>query len=139
MAQSKIVYGIDLGTTNSAIARFTAGTAVIQKSSIGSDTTPSCVTVSARGRLSVGQRAYQQLSKDYQLAYTREGYKINSFIEFKRVMGTDEKIHCANLGRDFSPEELSAEVLKELRKYVLNDDVKTAAEGCPTEAITVEE
>ena len=131
MAQPKILYGIDLGTTNSAIAKFTAGTAVIQKSPIGGDTTPSCVTVSGRGRLTVGQRAYQQLSKDYQLAYTRDGYKINSFIEFKRVMGTDEKIHCDNLNKDFTPEELSAEVLKELRKYVLDDDVKSAVITVP--------
>lgn len=131
MAQPKILYGIDLGTTNSAIAKYTAGTAVIQKSSIGGDTTPSCVTVSGRGRLSVGQRAYQQLSKDYQLAYTREDYKINSFIEFKRVMGTDEKIYCANLDKSFTPEELSAEVLKELRKYVLNDEVKSAVITVP--------
>lgn len=131
MAQPKILYGIDLGTTNSAIAKFTAGMAVIQKSPIGGDTTPSCVTVSGRGRLTVGQRAYQQLSKDYQLAYTREGYKINSFIEFKRVMGTDEKIHCDNLNKDFTPEELSAEVLKELRKYVLDDDVKSAVITVP--------
>ena len=131
MAHSKVLYGIDLGTTNSAIAKFSAGTAHIQKNSFGSDTTPSCVTVSGKGRISVGQRAYQQLSRDYQLAYTRDDYKINSFIEFKRLMGTDEKIYCPNLDKEFSPEELSAEVLKELRKYFLDDDVKSAVITVP--------
>ena len=41
-------------------------------------------------------------------------------------MGTDEKILCTNLQRTFNPEELSAEVLKELKKFVLDDEVKSA-------------
>lgn len=131
MATNKIIYGIDLGTTNSAIARFENGTSVIKKSGLGSDTTPSCVSVSPKGKISVGQKALAQLGKDYQLSSIKEGYQVNSFVEFKRVMGTDEKIHCSNLNKDFTPEELSAEVLKELRKYVLDDDVKTAVITVP--------
>ena len=126
MSKSKYIYGIDLGTTNSAIARFENEKPVIQKTKLGHDTMPSCVTVTRNGNINVGQKAYSQLGKDLQLAFTREGYSINTFVEFKRLMGTDEKILCTNLQRTFNPEKLSAEVLKELKKFVLDDEVKSA-------------
>ena len=129
MKSNKIIYGIDLGTTNSAIARFENGKAVVKKSSLQGDTTPSCVAFTKSGKTLVGVKAH--LEKDYQLAFVRDGYESNSFIEFKRQMGTDVKMTCKNLGRDVDPEELSAEVLKELRKYVLDDDVRTAVITVP--------
>lgn len=131
MKSNKIIYGIDLGTTNSAIARFENGKAVVKKSSLQGDTTPSCVAYTKSGKTLVGVKAHAQLEKDYQLAFVRDGYESNSFIEFKRQMGTDVKMPCKNLGHDLDPEELSAEVLKELRKYVLDDDVRTAVITVP--------
>ncbi len=131
MKSNKIIYGIDLGTTNSAIARFENGKAVVKKSSLQGDTTPSCVAFTKSGKTLVGVKAHAQLEKDYQLAFVRDGYESNSFIEFKRQMGTDVKMACKNLGRDTNPEELSAEVLKELRKYVLDDEVRTAVITVP--------
>lgn len=131
MKSNKIIYGIDLGTTNSAIARFENGKAAVKKSSLQGDTTPSCVAFTKSGKTLVGVKAHSQLEKDYQLAFVRDGYESNSFIEFKRLMGTDVKMTCKNLGREVNPEELSAEVLKELRKYVLDDDVRTAVITVP--------
>ena len=128
---NKILYGIDLGTTNSAISRFNYEEASVIKNALNSDTTSSCVSVNPKGRLSIGQRAYSQLGRDLQNAFIKENYEINSFVEFKRVMGTDALIHCSNLQKDFKPEELSAEVLKELRKYVLNEEVKSAVITVP--------
>ena len=123
MASNKIIYGIDLGTTNSAIARFEDGKAVIKKSPVQGDTTPSCVTINPKGRTLVGVKAYAQLGKDWALSFIKEGYKKNTFVEFKRIMGTDETIYSYNLeksGQDpyLTPEQLSAEVLKTLRSYV---------------------
>ena len=43
MGRFKIDYGIDLGTTNSAISRMENGEPVIQKTMIQKDTCPSCV------------------------------------------------------------------------------------------------
>jgi len=43
MARVKIDYGIDLGTTNSAIARMENGEVKIIKSDTQKDTTPSCI------------------------------------------------------------------------------------------------
>lgn len=136
MANNKIIYGIDLGTTNSAIARFENGVAVIKKSPSNGDITPSCVAVNPKGRMTVGDKAYLQMGKDWTLSFVRDGYQRNTFAEFKRIMGTDEKLYSYNLeksGQDpyLTPEMLSAEVLKTLRSYVLDDDVKEAVITVP--------
>lgn len=131
MKSNKIIYGIDLGTTNSAIARFENGKAIVKKSGVQGDTTPSCVAFTKSGKTLVGVKAHSQLEKDFQLSCVKENYKPNSFIEFKRKMGTDESMHCHNLNRNVTPEELSSEVLKELRKYILDDDVRTAVITVP--------
>jgi molecular chaperone DnaK len=136
MTNDKIIYGIDLGTTNSAIARFENGQAVIKKSPMQGDTTPSCVTVNPKGRMLVGAKAYSQLGKDWALSYIKEGYQRNTFVEFKRIMGTDETLYSFNLEKSgqnpyLTPEILSAEVLKTLRSYVLDDDVKEAVITVP--------
>ena len=129
MTNNKIVYGIDLGTTNSAIAKFEGGKAVVKKSNLQGDTTPSCIYVTPKGRFVVGQKSYTQMSKDMALEYTKPGYVPNTFIEFKRVMGTDETMHSTNLEKagispELTPEQLSSEVLKTLRSYILDEDVK---------------
>ena len=131
MEKNRIIYGIDLGTTNSAIARFENGCSVVKKSNLGSDTTPSCVAVTPKGRILVGHKALGQYQKDHQLAFIKDGYTVNSFVEFKRLMGTDEKFHCSYNDTDYTPEELSSEVLKELRRYILDDEAKTAVITVP--------
>ncbi len=128
---ARVNYGIDLGTTNSAIAHFEKGETVIKKSPTQGDTTPSCVAVSPVGRILVGQKAFRQYQKDLQLSFVRPGYSINSFVEFKRQMGTDESFYSSNAKKDFSPEELSSEVLKELKKYDLSGSTKCAVITVP--------
>ena len=128
---ARVNYGIDLGTTNSAIAHFENGETVIKKSPTQGDTTPSCVAVSPVGRILVGQKAFRQYQKDLQLSFVRQGYSINSFVEFKRQMGTDETFYSSNSKKEFSPEELSAEVLKELKKYDLSGITKCAVITVP--------
>lgn len=127
----KIIYGIDLGTTNSAIARFENGKAVVVKNSIQSDTTPSCVAFPRPGRVVVGAKARTQLEKDYIAAFKKEDYKPLTFIEFKRLMGTDHTYECRNFEGELTPEVLSSEVLKTLRRDVLDEDVKTAVITVP--------
>ncbi len=136
MSSNKIIYGIDLGTTNSAIAKYDNGQAVVKKSMFQSDTTPSCVYITPKGQEVVGHRAYAQLSKDLRFAFTKYNYQNNTFIEFKRIMGTTEKVyssHLAKNGREpyLSPEELSAAVLSTLRSYVHDEDVREAVITVP--------
>ena len=111
MTRSTIDYGIDLGTTNSEIAVFTHGdgnkTEII-KNIEGFENTPSAVWIDGKGRQYVGKQAKDRAEED-------EG---NAKIEFKRQMGKEETFDFTATGRKLKPEELSAEVLKQLKKNV---------------------
>lgn len=132
MASLKIIYGIDLGTTNSAITRFENGRAVVKKNSMQSDTTPSVVAYRQKGKApSVGSRARNQLDKDRIMAFRKPGYQSNVFLEFKRLMGTDHQFNCSAIDENLTPEQLSAEVLKELRKNVNDEEVTSAVITVP--------
>ncbi|RLB71518.1 MAG: hypothetical protein DRH07_06410 [Deltaproteobacteria bacterium] len=133
MARTKIDYGIDLGTTNSAIARMDEGENRIIKSDDGqSDTTPSCVAFNKKQTCFIGLKAFNRVSDESAKAFnqfSRSGkYKKekNAYIEFKRSMGSDKKYESSFMEHDFSSEELSAEVLKKLKSYVRDDSEITA-------------
>ena len=122
MARVKIDYGIDLGTTNSSICRMEKGEPVVIKTDTLKDTLPSCVSINRRGGIMVGDSAYATMKSDKRRA-SKTGHAMdsNTYIEFKRTMGTDTKYHSSNAGRDFISEELSAEVLKALKSYVTDE------------------
>lgn len=115
MARTKIDYGIDLGTTNSAISRIESGEAKIIKVNGQDDTMPSCIAYNKKGML-VGRKAFDAHKGEQDLRLSRD-IEPNAFIEFKRTMGTDKKYFSSNLGKELSSEELSAEVLKSLKSF----------------------
>lgn len=122
--RSKIDYGIDLGTTNSAIARMENGVPTIIKTDVQKDTMPSCVHINRAKNIDVGDRAFGILVKDNARAVkTFKLEKINTFTEFKRTMGTTETKESESMQRSFSSEELSAEVLKKLKSFVLDENI----------------
>ena len=124
MARTKIDYGIDLGTTNSAICRMESGEAVIKKTDTLKDTMPSAVYINKKKTIQVGDSAYNNLRRDKLKAMKNwESSDSNAFIEFKRTMGTDKKYFSSNLDQEFSSEELSAEVLKTLKGFVKDEGV----------------
>ena len=101
-----IDFGIDLGTTNSAIAVFHNGAAVVIKSPVtNADVTPSAVTL-ADGREWVGAAAKNILQ-------TSTDYADFTFFEFKRNIGTVKEWPLPD-GTLVTPEELSAKVLRSL-------------------------
>ncbi len=55
--------GIDLGTTNSAIAVIVGGKPVVVRNSLNHETTPSAVRVRANGAIDVGDLAYSRLGQ----------------------------------------------------------------------------
>ncbi len=118
----KIKYGIDLGTTNSAIATIKNGNCEVIKSQ-NQDTIPSCVQFTTRKATITGAAAL--------IAYGDSRNRSNTFIEFKRTMGTQKKYHSSNMERDFSSEELSAEVLKKLKEYTQDDKFKSVVITIP--------
>lgn len=110
MSRSTIDFGIDLGTTNSAIAVLDGVQPSIIKNSEDGDVTSSAVWLNKQGVLRVGSRAKS--------AAAGEKNSEDVYTEFKRQMGTSHQYHFRSSGLLKKPEELSAEVLKDLRASV---------------------
>jgi len=130
--RTKIDYGIDLGTTNSAIARMENGKPTIKKSDLLMDTTPSCVSINKKKDFLVGVFANNVMSNDNKRALLnwKKG-DVNTYIEFKRMMGTKHSEISSNLNRALTPEELSAEVLKKLKSYVTDENLNSVVITVP--------
>ena len=94
--------GIDLGTTNSVVAVMEGGKPTVIANAEGSRTTPSIVGFSKTGERLVGQLAKRQaiLNPD------------KTVISIKRHMGEDYKINID--GKDYTPQEISAMILRKL-------------------------
>jgi molecular chaperone DnaK len=127
MANLKINYGIDLGTTNSAIARMQAGVPVIQKIETTDDIMPSCIYFQKNKSYHVGKKAYNSMKSDKRRAMKKMSIdSSNTFLEFKRTMGTDKKYLSSNMNQEYTSEELSAEILKGLKSFIADDDFRSA-------------
>lgn len=131
MARNRIDYGIDLGTTNSAIARMEKGEPEIRKTDLNHDTLPSCVGWNRKGVMMVGDTSLNQLQSDRLRALVHWKMDQNIFIEFKRTMGTDKHYRPSALETDFSSEELSSEVLKKLKSFVQDENIHAAVITVP--------
>ncbi len=94
--------GIDLGTTNSCVCVFEGGEAKVIANPEGLRTTASVVAFK-NGEIIVGQKAKNQMVTNP-----------DTISSIKRKMGTNEKVH-AN-GKDYTPEEISAMILSDLKK-----------------------
>ncbi len=130
--RNKIDYGIDLGTTNSAIARMENGVPTIKKTDFQKDTLPSCVHYNKRKDILVGDTAVNVFQNDNARALTNfiPG-KTNTFIEFKRKMGSTETFESSNLGRDLTAEELSSEVLNKLKSFIQDENISSVVITVP--------
>ena len=95
--------GIDLGTTNSAIAVLEGGEPTIIPNAEGARTTPSVVAFSKTGEVLVGEIAKRQ-------AVTNVDRTISSV---KRHMGTDWTVEID--GKKYTAQEISARILMKLK------------------------
>ncbi|MFN8257349.1 MAG: Hsp70 family protein [Bacteroidales bacterium] len=124
--RNKIDYGIDLGTTNSAVARMENGVPTIKKSDTLKDTVPSCIHFNKRQDILVGDTAFNVMKNDNTRALKSfEKGKTNTFIEFKRTMGTKHSYDCSNMSKSFSSEELSSEILKKLKSFIQDENISS--------------
>lgn len=110
-------FGIDLGTTNSLIAKFEGNKVLVFKNPVGQKETLASVVAYRPERILVGEKAREYLTKD----------PVNVFGNFKRKMGTDEKYYVVNLDDNVTPIQLSSLVLKELKNFVHTGE---APEAC---------
>ena len=118
---SKII-GIDLGTTNSCVSVMEGGAFTIIPNSEGGRTTPSVVNIKDNGEIIVGEIAKRQ-------AITNPD---STILSIKTEMGTDHKVSI--FGKDYTPQEISAMILKKLKKDAeayLGADVKEAVITVP--------
>ena len=131
--RQKIDYGIDLGTTNSAIARMEDGEGLIVKSDdTQMDTTPSIVAFNKKQTLFLGLSAKNSLEREATSNFkNRKQIDPNGYQEFKRTMGTDHQYNSSNMQRSYTSEELSAEVLKKLKGYIRDEEVTSAVITVP--------
>ena len=137
--RTKIDYGIDLGTTNSAIARIENGIPKIKRTDNSMDTMPSCISITTKKDFLLGQSALGKLKTDRTNAlkhFRKE--KSNTYIEFKRTMGNDAKFPSSNMGKDFTSEELSAEVLMKLKSFITDEVVKSIVITVPAKFTMVQ-
>ncbi|GAA4342125.1 Hsp70 family protein [Flaviaesturariibacter amylovorans] len=103
-----INFGIDLGTTNSLIARFEGGSVQVFKNPRAHRETLPSVVAFRGDRTLVGDKAQELIAKD----------PANVIGSFKRKMGTDESYFVPATVSFVTPIELSAAVLKELKSFV---------------------
>lgn len=107
--ENMINFGIDLGTTNSVIAKFIKGEVQVftNPTDFGRNTLPSVIAF-RKDRIFVGSKAQEFAEKDPKNVISR----------FKRKMGTSESYKIPVLNQSKSPIELSAQILKELKNFV---------------------
>ena len=119
------VVGIDLGTTNSCVAVMEGGKPTVIANAEGFRTTPSVVAYTKNQDQLVGQIAKRQAVMNPENTF----YSVKRFIgrrvdevneESKEVSygvekaGANVKVKCPVLGKQFAPEEVSAQVLRKL-------------------------
>ena len=130
--RTTIDFGIDLGTTNSAISKMENGNPESIRTNTLKDTMPSCVFINRRGAIQVGDAAFNALKAEKLNAMKNwDSSDDNSFIEFKRTMGSDAKYDSSNAKRSFSSIELSAEVLKTLKSFEKDENINTVVITVP--------
>ena len=120
------IIGIDLGTTNSCVAVMEGSEPVVMANSEGQRTTPSVVGFTAKGDRLVGQPAKNQIVTNAEnTVYSIKrfmGHKYNevpnelSMIPYKVVSGNNGTVRINIRGTEYSPEEISANILQKMKK-----------------------
>lgn len=126
---SKII-GIDLGTTNCAVAIIEAGQPKIIENLEGNRTTPSVVSVNKNGERAVGQIAKRQaVTNPENTVYGVKRFMGHSFsdkevqgdlprVPYKIKAGDNDGVLISLGGKDVRPEEISAMILQKIKADV---------------------
>ncbi|HUU21222.1 MAG TPA: Hsp70 family protein, partial [Phycisphaerae bacterium] len=143
MASNKII-GIDLGTTNSVVAVMEGATPKVLINRQGNRLTPSVVAFTDKGERLVGQPArHQQVTNPKNTIFSikrfmgrrhREVSSEEKMVPYGVVGGPEELVKVQAHGKDYTPQEVSAMVLAELKKVAedyLGESVERAVVTVP--------
>ncbi|MCJ7544307.1 MAG: molecular chaperone DnaK [Phycisphaerae bacterium] len=143
MASKKII-GIDLGTTNSVVALMEGASTKVLINQQGSRLTPSVVGFTDKGERLVGQPArHQQITNPKNTVYSIKrfmGRRHNEvaveekMVPFEVIGGPEELVKVRVRAKDYTPQEVSAMVLGDLKKTAedyLGDKVERAVITVP--------
>ncbi|MEE9404774.1 MAG: molecular chaperone DnaK [Algisphaera sp.] len=137
------ILGIDLGTTNSVVAVYDNGKARVIAASSQSNTMPSVVSFGAKGEQSVGEEAVgQQVTNPQNTVYSIKrfmGRRLSEvaseerLIPYKLIGKAEDYVRVSVAGRKFTPPQISAILLTELRRIAEEE----LGEVCDRAVITV--
>jgi molecular chaperone DnaK len=143
MATSKII-GIDLGTTNSVVAVKEGEKVTVIPNAQGSRLTPSVVAFTDKGERLVGQVARRQAItnprntifsiKRFMGRRHREVADEEKIVPYHITGGADELVKVGVRGKEYTPPEISAMILQDLKRTAenyLGDEVKKAVITVP--------
>jgi molecular chaperone DnaK len=125
MATNKII-GIDLGTTNSVVSVMEGSSPKVLINSSGSRLTPSVVGFTDKGERLVGQIAkHQQVTNPENTVFSikrfmgrrhNEVASEEKIVPYKITGGSEELVKVNIRGKEFTPPEISAMILQDLKK-----------------------
>lgn len=120
------IIGIDLGTTNSVVAVMEGDQPKVLINSQGSRLTPSVVGFTEKGEILVGQTAkHQQVTNPKNTVFSIKRFmgrrhsevgQEEKMVPYEVVGGAEEYVHVKVRGKDYTPEQVSAMVLGDLKK-----------------------
>jgi len=122
------VLGIDLGTTNSCMAIIEGGKPKVIPNAEGANTTPSVVAFTDKGEILVGQSAKRQavtnpkktifsakrlIGRRYS---SKQAQEAKSKLPYEIVEGPNDDCRIKINGKEYTPQEISAQVLMKLKR-----------------------
>src|SRR5213083_1324724 len=120
------IIGIDLGTTNSVVAIMEGDQPKVLINAQGSRITPSVVAFTDKGERLVGQVAkHQQVTNPKNTVFSikrfmgrrhREVESEEKMVPYEIVGGPDDFVKVRVRGKEYTPEQISAFILQDLRK-----------------------
>jgi molecular chaperone DnaK len=120
------IIGIDLGTTNSCVAIMEGDQPKVLINSAGSRITPSVVAFTEKGEVLVGQVAkHQQVTNPKNTVFSikrfmgrrhKEVAQEEKMVPYEIMGGPDDFVKVKVRGKDYTPEQISAFILQDLKK-----------------------
>ncbi len=120
------IIGIDLGTTNSVVAIMEGDQPKVLINAQGSRLTPSVVAFTEKGEILVGQAAkHQQITNPKNTVFSikrfmgrrhNEVAQEEKMVPYEVIGGPDDYVKVRVRGKEYTPEQISAFILQDLKK-----------------------